>query len=208
MSAKPESPDPSSPKQFRRKVLRRKSSWAGPSPLGEVLAKSVDTNTQAEADNVPIDMETWRAVVGPRIAERSSPFHLEPDGVLQIRVATSVWAQELSLLSSAIIKRLRALGMRVTFLRFSVGRIQKSLRTTGRVIRRIVAPPIELPADLAADMMHIDDPELREVVMQAAAASLAELARDMRAKKKTAKRVEAPIPPPPPSKRSNPPRRT
>src|SRR5690242_18931769 len=68
----------------------------------------------------PIALAVWVAAVGLRVAERARPVDLQ-NGVLTVRVATSVWANELSLLQSSIIERLHAEGVELRELRFRVG---------------------------------------------------------------------------------------
>jgi predicted nucleic acid-binding Zn ribbon protein len=53
-----------------------------------------------------IDRECWRRILGERIAERSAPNTI-PWGTLTVKVASSVWAQELSLLTPEIFQRLQ-----------------------------------------------------------------------------------------------------
>ncbi|HMA92722.1 MAG TPA: DUF721 domain-containing protein [Polyangiaceae bacterium] len=123
------------------------------------------------AGGCPLDACTWREAIGERIATRSSPEHLR-DGVLTLRVASSVWAQELSLLSQTIIERLAPLGFRVQSIRCRVGALDQT------EARRRVAPPaprmppVELPPELNAELNRIDDPDLRTTIESAARAQL------------------------------------
>src|SRR5689334_20056426 len=97
----------------------------------------------------PISDRVWADVVGGRIAERARPITLER-GVLTVRAATSVWASELSMLSDALLKRLRAAGFEIRELRFRVGPIEPPARPPERRVTRRVPPPAPLPNDLAA----------------------------------------------------------
>src|SRR5438132_11053368 len=65
----------------------------------------------------PIALAVWVAAVGLRVAERARPVDIQ-NGALIVRVATSVWANELSLLQTSILERLRAEGVEVRELRF------------------------------------------------------------------------------------------
>jgi hypothetical protein len=114
----------------------------------------------------------WREAVGGRIADRARPVELSR-GTLWIRVATSVWASELSLLSVELIKRLRAGGVAVHNLRFRVGPIDPHGGPVDARQSRVVRPAIALPAELQAELAVIDDEELREGIAGAARANLA-----------------------------------
>ena len=93
-------------------------------------------------NRAPLAPHVWAAAVGARIAERTRPVAIE-DGVLLVRAATSVWANELSLLSDALVARLRAAGVTVRALRFRVGTIEPPERATE--LRTAKVPrPIEL----------------------------------------------------------------
>ena len=120
----------------------------------------------------PIPRRVWRDAVGARIADRSEPVLLER-GTLAVKVATSVWAHELSLLAPSIVARLRARNVAVDELRFRVGAIDPSPRPPERRISRAVPPPAALPADLARLLKTVPDLELRETIALAARANLA-----------------------------------
>jgi hypothetical protein len=120
----------------------------------------------------PISARVWSEAVGARIAERAKPITLER-GTLTIRAATSVWASELSLLSDALLKRLRAAGVAVRELRFRVGPVEPPARPPERRIARRGPPPRPLEGELAADVASVPDEELRAVISAAARANLA-----------------------------------
>src|SRR5262249_22807512 len=85
------------------------------------LAALVDPAREVFAKNagIAIDRESWRRAVGDRIAERTEPGWLK-GSVLTVIAASSAWAQELSLLSSEIVRRLVERGLRVQAIRFVV----------------------------------------------------------------------------------------
>jgi hypothetical protein len=120
----------------------------------------------------PIARRIWREAVGPRIAERAEPTEMDR-GVLTIRAATSVWATELSLLSSALLDRLRSLGVPVTALRFRVGPIDEPARPVEPRPSRRVPSPAPLPTPLAEDIEGVGDDDLRRTIVDAARANLA-----------------------------------
>src|SRR5512142_297721 len=92
----------------------------------------------------PLPLAVWAAAVGLRVAERARPVDLQ-NGVLLVRVATSVWATELSLLQTSILERLRAEGVDVRELRFRVGAIDPPARPPERRATRKIPPPAPLP---------------------------------------------------------------
>lgn len=143
-------------------------------PIGSLL-DSVHSNASAQSGRV-IDRETWRRLLGNRLANKSEPERLQ-GGVLTILVASSVWAQELSLLGPEILERLVGAGIDVTSLRWKVGRPQSVSRTT--LSRPRIVPVRQLPAELSEALRTVADAELREAISTAAAHVLGrqELAR-------------------------------
>ncbi len=123
-----------------------------------------------------MDREMWRQVVGDRIANRTMADRLQGD-VLEVRVASSVWAQELSLLSGDIVARLRQRRVRVRRIRFKVGTIPELDSAEP------MAPPpdpVPIPDGLRARLAALDDPELAAAIAEAASYSLARSPRGSR----------------------------
>ena len=120
----------------------------------------------------PVSERVWREAVGLRIAERARPVMLER-GVLTLRVATSVWANELSMLATTILERLVAQRVAVVELRFRVGPIEPPARPPERRVARAVPPPARLPPELKATLGGVADDELREAIADAARSNLA-----------------------------------
>lgn len=151
----------------RRKPLK------SPEPL-EVILDRAGENRFARS-RPPVAAQAWREAVGARIAERAVPLSVM-DGVLLLRVPTSVWAHELSLLSEDVCVRLRQRGIAVQRLRFQVGALSPIDRPAERRIARSVPPPherAELPVEVKAALAAVDDANLRTIVGLAAAANLA-----------------------------------
>jgi len=140
--------------------------------LGELLdgARVVS----AERGKVAIDRDTWRRLLGDRVARRTEPGALA-GGVLTIYVASAPWAQELSLLTNELLERLKPLKLRIASVRFRV-RQQIQGSATARLKRRPAARAA-LPAELAQRVQAVDDPELREVIADAAELWLGRLAK-------------------------------
>lgn len=120
----------------------------------------------------PFELPLWRDAVGARIADRAQPISLV-DGVLLLRVASSVWSHELSMLSEELCTRLRARGIAVTRLRFRVGEAPLAQRTVEPRISRSVPAVRALPQELARSLGGVEDEALRSAIARAAAANLA-----------------------------------
>ncbi len=147
-----------------RQPLRR------PEGIEDVLSRSGDA--RFARIRAPISARLWREAVGGRIASRAEPIRVE-QGVLVVRVASSVWASELSLLSEAILARLRVAGLDVKRLHFRVGEIAPPDRPPER--RRTTRAPaaVPLPPDLAHHLAAIEDPDLRGAIEESARMNLA-----------------------------------
>ncbi len=92
-----------------------------PEPLEEVLERAGENRFARK--QLPIPLAEWRKAVGPRIADRARPVALER-GVLVVKVVTSVWANELSMLAPQLIVKLAERGLEVKSLRFRVGPLE------------------------------------------------------------------------------------
>jgi hypothetical protein len=117
-------------------------------------------------------MREWKLAVGPRIADRAHPITLER-GILLVKVTTSVWANELSMLAPELVSRLRNRGFAVDQLRFRVGPLDLPERPPERRMTRKVPAPVPLGPELRARIAEVGDPELRAVIERAASANLA-----------------------------------
>jgi hypothetical protein len=156
-----------------------------PTSLRTLLAKS--HAAAAAAGGIAIDSETWREVVGDRIARHARPGRLSR-GVLTVQVSSSVWAQELSLLSDELRARLRNGGVAVTSLRFAVTTgVTEADAQVSAAPPRHRPPQMRLPEPLKARLAAIDDPGLRRVIAEAASESLA-----LRSRRSQASRAERP----------------
>ena len=132
------------------------------SPVGVLMREVADGHPEAAL------RDAWRRAAGERIAQRSQPTSLR-DGVLRVRVATPVWAQELSLLERSLRARLVEHGVRARSLRFFVGKLEQ--RQVAPTTAKTVPPAVskaELPAALKDRLAAVDDPELRAAIAEAA----------------------------------------
>ncbi|HTO73149.1 MAG TPA: DUF721 domain-containing protein [Gemmatimonadales bacterium] len=50
----------------------------------------------------------WAELVGPQIAQVTTPESITPDGLLRVQVATAQWANELHLMTPTILARINA----------------------------------------------------------------------------------------------------
>lgn len=153
-----------------RKRKRRRNLFA-PEPLDEVLERAGSGDHRFAKKQLPIPLAQWRLAVGPRIADRARPLELAR-GVLLVKVATSVWANELSMLAPQIIAKLCP-PYDVKSLRFRVGPLDviEGIPTI-REYRRI-PPPAALTPDLAVSLGTIEDTDLRAIIEKAARQNLA-----------------------------------
>ncbi|HEX3853851.1 MAG TPA: DUF721 domain-containing protein [Polyangiaceae bacterium] len=139
-----------------------------PASLGSLLASSRDA--AARLAGTAIDREQWRRVVGDRIAARTEPG-AKRGRELTVYVASASWAQELSLLVSEIVVRLKAVGIHVDTVRFSVREIKPPARSAAAL--RPTMRKAALPPALNQQLANINDAELRDAIAEAAGLWLA-----------------------------------
>ncbi len=120
----------------------------------------------------PFPLEVWRDCVGPAIARRSEPIGLER-GELLVRVQSSAWAQELSLLSITLLERLGQRGIAAEKMRFRVGQPSYAIRPSIQMVPRPVIEGMKLDEPLGIAISDVVDDELREVIAEAASMNLA-----------------------------------
>jgi hypothetical protein len=145
-------------------------------PLGLVLSRERGLRVPGSVETSPVAARDWEAAVGSRIAARARPVRLDR-GVLVVRTATATWAQELALLSDAILHQLRGRGVAVEALRFRVGHVDAPERPPTRSEVRSAPREVPLPAAVEAVVERVADPALREAIARAAARNLGWQAR-------------------------------
>lgn len=145
--------EPSRPGELRRR---------SPMSLADLLWQS----SLLSAQTANIGLGDWRRAVGVRLAQKTLPERLD-DGVLTVRVPSSTWAQELSLLSHVVLERLQAAGHGVQRMRFRV-------HASATLPERPTSAPAraELPESLQRSLDGVDDPALRRAIAEAASYSL------------------------------------
>jgi hypothetical protein len=152
------------------KKRRRRPRLDAPEPLDQVLERAGENRFAKK--QLPIPLADWRAAVGPRIADRARPIALERE-VLVVKVATSVWANELSMLAPELIAKLAGLGYAVKALRFRVGPLDVVEGIPTRRNYRQVPPPAKLAPELEQSLSSVPDDDLRAAIESAARANLA-----------------------------------
>jgi hypothetical protein len=134
------------------------------SSLGELLAQSPSLNPPDR-----VSWHAWREIVGTKIAQRSRPAQLDRSTLLII-VVSPAWAQELSMLQSTILERLRLKVPAVRALRFQVGHVDVPVSTKAATP---LVDPAPLPLDLEQRLADVEDESLRAAIKQAAGLNLA-----------------------------------
>jgi hypothetical protein len=124
-------------------------------------------------------VRAWPELVGEAIAANAWPARVSRDGTLFVHTADSVWAFELGQQAPAIVERLRArLGESAPkALRFAPGHLPEPAAVApAESAERTLEPSPEERQKASELASVIDDPELRERVARAVAASLARTA--------------------------------
>jgi hypothetical protein len=118
----------------------------------------------------------WPQAVGPQIAANAWPARIARDGTLHVATSSSTWAFELSQLEAQVRAQLAEhLADTVPArLRFAVGHVPETGSDPEPKEKRTV-PKVNATLRAEADRIAapIGDPELRDAVAKAAAASLA-----------------------------------
>jgi len=133
-------------------------------PLATLL-ESVRAGAKGQA-RCGIDRESWRQALGDRLARSSEPEAMHGK-TLTVVVASSVWAQELSLLAPEILKRLQEAGFSISELRWRVGQPKPALVPRSKPDR--FQPLRSLPNELQRALATVRDAELRTAISEAAA---------------------------------------
>ena len=148
--------------------------------LGDEVERQLGRGAEGAAAPATVIARAWPAAVGEDIARAAWPQRLARDGTLHVATASSVWAFELERLEPEIRARLgAALGEAAPArLRFRPGPIPEPESASGDV-RPDPTPVHPEDAERAARLAaEVEDPELRELVARAAAASLSRARSD------------------------------
>lgn len=142
-----------------------------PERLGKVLKESVRALGWERRLSEEEVISRWDEAVGPHIAAHARPSSVL-NGRLTVVTASPVWAQQLALLKSDLLRRIaRRFGPNlVTDLYFVAGTIDSSPAPAAPAPD--AAEPREIPPELAAEIDVIADEEVRECVRRLCRASL------------------------------------
>ena len=124
---------------------------------------------------MPRIVGAWTTAVGQEVARNAWPARTTRDGTLLVHTSSSVWAFELGHLAPTILDRLtEVLGEHAPrALRFLPGHVPEPLpRPSARMGQGALRPAAESTAEARLLTASIEDPELRERVLRAAALGL------------------------------------
>ena len=117
-------------------------------------------------------VEAWPDAVGEQIARNAWPARLSRDGTLHVHTSSAAWAFELAQLETDVRKRLGAAAPKR--IRFAPGPLpEPETPAAGDAAARTPAPRLAERKTAAALAAAIEDEKLRNLVVRAAAASLA-----------------------------------
>ncbi|MGQ0703246.1 MAG: DciA family protein [Gemmatimonadales bacterium] len=97
-----------------------------PVPVGQALSRWLKTSGLGKRLELAGAVDRWVAAVGPQIAAVTRAELVNPHGTLWVRVLSSAWANELSLMTPRILAQLNqgvSTAGRVREIRWMVGRI-------------------------------------------------------------------------------------
>ena len=98
----------------------------GPTRIADALKAYTAKSGLARRIDLAQVVEDWARLVGPQVAAVTRAESVTPDGVLRVRVVSSAWANELSLMMPKIMAKLNA-GRRgrIRELRFITGPLDR-----------------------------------------------------------------------------------
>ncbi len=152
------------------KKARRRSKLSAPERIDTVVVRAGEQRFSPKPP--PFPLEIWRDCVGPAVARKSEPIAFER-GELLVRVQSSAWAQELSLLSSTFLPRLATRGIVAEKVRFRVGQPSYAIRPSIEMVPRPIIEGVKLDEPLAIAISDVGDDELRNAIAEAAGLNLA-----------------------------------
>ena len=91
--------------------MRKKKDSA--TPLGEALDAYVKKSGMARRLDQASVIPEWPELVGPKIADVTTPHQVSSDGILFVTVKSPSWMQELQLLSPEILRKLGKRGKKI-----------------------------------------------------------------------------------------------
>jgi predicted nucleic acid-binding Zn ribbon protein len=77
-----------------------------PQRVGDLIGRYLRREGLAKRVDLAGAVDRWAEVVGPKVAAVTRAEAVSPDGILWVRVTSSAWATELSLMAPRILGRL------------------------------------------------------------------------------------------------------
>jgi hypothetical protein len=146
-----------------------------PEPLGESVRRELGRLGGAAGSGMAELVAAWPDSVGPAIANNAWPARVTRDGTLVVHTSSSTWAFELTQLEATVRERLGSLAP--PKMRFAPGPIPSPHETVPTLEHSVPTPGPAAVRHGEEIARGIEDPELRNVVARAAAASLARATR-------------------------------
>ena len=146
--------------------------------IGKEIERELSRSGSKDAVPLAAITTAWPTAVGETVARQAWPLRIGRDGTLHVATASATWAFELDRLSPEIHERLTALLGEAAppKLRFAVGPVPEPgapVAAPSNDLPDVLVPTPEVVAEADSAAAAIDDPELRELVVRAARASLA-----------------------------------
>ena len=148
-------------------------SWM-PQPIGGEVRREL--SRYGPAAGMAGIVRVWTELVGEEVARNAWPARIARDGTLHVHTSSSAWAFELGQLAPTILERVRETLPETSTpaLRFAVGHLPEPEPTSAERAGPEAPKPGPRERAAAAELTaSLTDPELRELVARAAAASLA-----------------------------------
>lgn len=101
--------------------LSAERSGAGAAPIGEALEAYLKRSGLKRRLDQASAVEDWADIVGPQIADATTPDGVSADGILFVRVRSAAWMQELQLMSPTILAKLGTRGKKIKRISWRVG---------------------------------------------------------------------------------------
>jgi len=108
--------------------------------------------------------KSWDKMVGQNVARHCQPDRLK-DGILFLKVNSSVWMQQLQFMKSIIIDKVNGFmgDNSVRDVRFQIGKLENLKETGGKPWKEISLPQ-EVVARIDMDLSSVRDTELRRIL--------------------------------------------
>ena len=108
--------------------------------------------------------KAWDQLVGPQVARQCQPDRLK-DGILFLKVTSSVWMQQLQFMRSMILEKVNGcMGENaVRELRFQIGKVGPVKKGNLKPWRDVTLSP-DILARIDRELSIVVDPELRNII--------------------------------------------